>query len=107
MRGMRGVSINKEDLQCLCAGTIGALLINNEALSITDYESEQMRNPDNWQLEDSTENSWLIKPVTLFLMSYRLRFLQIQFNLENNTIIKVDVITDETKKIRYTSNNEV
>lgn len=89
----------KEQLLNIVMGVAGQLAYRS-VLQISDSEKQELLEPSNWTFA-GTNTALIMLNETMYLFNYDKFFLQIQLTVKNNTVVKIDTITDETKKIAY------
>lgn len=89
----------KQQLFNILMGLVGQL-VYTEKLILSESQKEEIMNLDNWTFEGSS-SAIIILNEMLYLFSYDKFFLQVQFTVKNDVVIKFDVITNEDKKIVY------
>ena len=87
-----------DELKFIVLGTLRAA-IGQGTVKVTDSEKEELINFDNWSLVDTED--YIISTKTNFLYEYRLKFMQVEIQMERTTIVGINIVTDELKRICY------
>lgn len=87
-----------DELTYIVLGTIGTA-IKQGGLAVPTSEAEELTKFENWNFVDKED--YIISTRTNYLFEYRLRFMQVEIQIENTTIVGLNIVTDETKRICY------
>ena len=87
-----------DELKYIVIGTIKTA-IQKGGLMISAGEQDELTNLDNWKHVDTED--YIINTMTKFLFEYRLRFMQVEIQVERTTIVGLNIVTDELKRICY------
>ena len=60
---------------------------------------EDMSKPENWELVGTKFQ--IINTTTFYLFEFMLSFLQVELVVENTTVVRINLVTDEFKRIKY------
>jgi len=87
-----------EEAKYIVIGTVGTA-IKQMGLEVSQSQADDMLKIDNWKLADTQE--YVIDRSTFLLYEYQLRFMQVELRVQNNTVVGINIITDEMKRLKY------
>lgn len=89
----------KDQLKTLITGVAGQLAYN-DVFKISDSEKSEMLNPDNWTYTGCNSAVIMLNEMR-YLFEYTKFFIQIQFTVKNNVVVRIDTITKEKDKVSF------
>ena len=76
-----------------------------DTFPISDSQKTEFIDPANWSF-DGANSAIILLGEMQYLFTYKNFFIQVVLTVKNNAVIKVDIITDETKRVNFNAKTE-